>query len=303
MRSLIKFCFLALISFVFLALSSKKEVKVKSSGGEEVKTSLLWKIEGNGLSKPSYLFGTMHLIQKEYFYFPSSLEKIIKKSDLVVMELSMEEMNNQTEAMKYLVLKEGKMMDYFDEKQQDSIYTWAKKKLFIDKTMFDATFSQFKPFVLVQTAIQMSFIGKTESYEMTINDLAVKHKIKTLGLEKMAEQMKIFDDLTREQQASMVMEGIRDEEKTIAEMNKMQGIYKRQKLDSLYIISQEMGDVFAEIENEILINRNKRWIEPIEKYIKSGQTFIAVGAAHLPSEFGVIELLRKKGYTVSPVKI
>ncbi len=306
MKSFIKFIFFATISFVFLllstAFSSKKVANVKQGVEKEIKTSLLWRIEGNGLSKPSYLFGTMHLIQKEFYYFPSSIEKIIKKSDLIVLELSLEEMNNQTEAMKYLVLKEGKMMDYFDEKQRDSIYTWAKTKLFLDKQLFDATFSTFKPFVLVQTAIQISFMGKTESYEMNINDLAVKHKIKVLGLEKMADQMKIFDDMTREQQAIMVMEGIRDEDKTISEMNIMQGIYKRQQLDSLLIVSKTVGGVFDEIEQEILVKRNQNWIDPIEKFIKVGQTFIAVGAAHLPGQVGVIELLRKKGYTVSPVK-
>jgi uncharacterized protein YbaP (TraB family) len=114
--------------------------------------------------------------------------------------------------------------------------------------------------------------------------------------------MKIFDEMTHEQQAIMVMEGIRDEDKMISEMNIMQGIYKRQQLDSLLIVSKTVGGVFDEIEQEILVKRNQNWIDPIEKFIKAGQTFIAVGAAHLPGQVGVIELLRKKGYTVSPVK-
>jgi uncharacterized protein YbaP (TraB family) len=31
--------------------------------------SLLWKIEGKGLSKPSYLFGTIHLIPEDKYFF------------------------------------------------------------------------------------------------------------------------------------------------------------------------------------------------------------------------------------------
>jgi uncharacterized protein YbaP (TraB family) len=48
--------------------------------------------------------------------------------------------------------------------------------------------------------------------------------------------------------------------------------------------------------------RNKNWIPVIESQIKVNSTFIAVGAAHLPGENGVINLLKMKGYTVEPVK-
>lgn len=302
MGSFIKFLGIAFVSFVFLALSSKKEKQILVNLEEEPKSSLLWKIEGNGLKKASYLFGTMHLIQKEYFHFPSSLEKIIKKSDLVMMELDFNEMNNQAKAMEFMTLKEGKLMDFFDEKQQDTVYAWVKKKMMMNKEAFDLTFSNFKPFVLIQTAIQLNFMGKTESYEMTINQLAEKNKIKTLGLETMADQMKVFDDLSREDQANMVLEGIRNEEKSMKDLMNMQRIYKTQNLDSLMIIVNSDGGVFAEQETKFLTERNMKWIPKIEENTKKGQIFIAVGAAHLPGENGVIQLLRNKGYKVTAIK-
>jgi uncharacterized protein YbaP (TraB family) len=55
-------------------------------------------------------------------------------------------------------------------------------------------------------------------------------------------------------------------------------------------------------KENFLNQRNKNWIPEIEKLISSQKTFIAVGAGHLPGEFGVIELLRKKGYSVNSVK-
>lgn len=301
MNNLFKISLLAITSVIFLAFSQKKIAKTDEP--IEVKSSLLWKIEGNGLKKPSYLFGTMHMIQKNYFYFPSGLEKIIKKSDLAVMEVSMDEMSDQAKTMEYLVLKEGTLMDFFNTLQQDSIYAWAKKKLNLDKALFDATFSKFKPFVIVQTAVQLNFTGKTESYEVKINELASKYKVNVVGLETIAEQIKFIDDMPKEKQALMVIEGITNEEKTLAVLDKMQVLYTRQHLDSLYLMTKEEGGTFAIEENTLLINRNKNWIKQIEKHIQSGQTFIAVGAAHLPAETGLIELLRKKGYIVTPVKI
>jgi uncharacterized protein YbaP (TraB family) len=263
--------------------------------------SLLWKIEGNGIKTPSYLFGTMHLIEKDYFYFPESLEKLVKKSDLLVMELG--ELPNQMEAMQYLTLKEGSFFDYFTPQQTDTILIWAKSKLNMDEKAFRATFTTMKPFVVVQTATQLQFIGKTESYELKLTELAKKSKVEIKGLETVAEQMGLFDKLTKEQQAEMVMAGIRDEEKSAQVTRTMQGMYRRQQLDSLYSMVNLEGGVISSEQNDFLDQRNRNWIPQIKNHVGSGKrAFFAVGAAHLGGEFGVINLLRKEGFVVTPVK-
>lgn len=286
-----------LLATLFLGLTSfwlPEEEKGNST------TSLLWKIEKEGMKHPSYLFGTMHLIEKQYFYFPESLEKIIKKSNLLVMEIA--GVSNQAEAMKYLVLEEGTFFDYFSAAQTDTIQNWAKVKMGLDETMFRTTFSKFKPFVVVQTATQMQFMGKTESYEMTFENLANKYQIKIAGLETIADQMKIFDNLSKSQQAEMVMSGIRDEEKTLAMTLKMQQMYARQRIDSLYSYIHSEGGVLAEEQNAFLDQRNRNWIPKIKEMVSNGKAFIAVGAGHLGGENGVIRLLEKEGYKLTPVR-
>src|SRR5882757_10729797 len=49
--------------------------------------SLLWEITGNGLKKPSYLFGTMHVSSKMVFHLSDSFYLDIKNSDVVALEL------------------------------------------------------------------------------------------------------------------------------------------------------------------------------------------------------------------------
>lgn len=283
---------------LFITLSS---FLWKSNQIEIVSPSLLWKIEGNGIKQPSYLFGTMHLIEKQYFYFPESLEKLVKKSDLLVMEIA--GIPDQTEAMKYLVLKEGTFYDFFTPQQMDTILAWTKSNMMMDEKAFKTTFSKFKPFVLVQTATQMQFMGKTESYEMTFQNIANKNKIRLEGLETIADQMKIFDDLTKEQQAEMVMEGIRDQAKSNEMSSQLQQIYRRQQIDSLYNLIHSEGGILAAEQNTFLDNRNKNWIPKIKNYVSQGKTFIAVGAGHLSGENGVIRLLENEGFTVTPVKL
>src|ERR1051325_9566185 len=51
--------------------------------------SLLWRISGNGLTKPSYLYGTMHLTDRRLFYFGDSLYKALEESEGFAAELDM----------------------------------------------------------------------------------------------------------------------------------------------------------------------------------------------------------------------
>ena len=263
-------------------------------------SSLLWKIEGPNIPKGSYLFGTMHMIEKEYFIFPDKLEKIVKKSEQLVMELA--GLPNQKEAMKYVLLPEGTFFDYFTKEQTDSILIWAKKEFKMDEAAFRATMSKMKPFVVVQMATQLQLMGKTESYEMTLEEIAKTNKLAISGLETIEQQMSFFDDLSKEQQAEMVMEGIRDSEKAIQSMKEMEVLYQGQNVDSLYLMIQGEGGVISTESADFLDKRNAAWVPKIEELIKEKRCFIAVGAGHLGGPNGVIRLLEQKGYTLTPVE-
>jgi hypothetical protein len=264
-------------------------------------SSLLWKIEGQGIKKGSYIFGTMHLIEKEYFIFPPKLENLVKKSDLLVMELA--GMPNQLEALNLLKLKEGSFFDYFTPQQTDSILRWAKSEMKMSEESFRTTISKMKPFVLVQMAVQLHFIGKTESYELSFEKIAHDNKVEIKGLETIAEQMSIFDNLSKEQQSEMVMEGIRNIDQTIKMTADMEKLYTRQNIDSLFIMIQKEGGTISEEMSNFIDKRNENWIPKIKTLIADKKTFIALGAGHLGGPNGVIRLLQKEGYTLTPIEL
>lgn len=297
---MLKFITISFFSFLFLvSFQFKKEVNTSVTDSN----SLLWKIEGNGIKKTSYLFGTMHLIQKEYFYFPDELEKIVKKTNLLLTEIKLSELDDQMEAIKMMTLTEGSLLDFFSPSQKDSLLYWAKNSLMMDEKVFLATFGKFKPFIIIQTATQLAFFGKTESYELSLKSLAEKHHLNLGGLETMKQQLSFFDDMTKEDQAQMVMEVIGDNNKIVDEINDLQRVYSGQYLDSLELILKKDKGMLAKHEEVLLNNRNNAWIPKIEENIRSKSCFIAVGAAHLIGEKGIIQLLRNKGYCVTAVKI
>jgi len=51
----------------------------------------------------------------------------------------------------------------------------------------------------------------------------------------------------------------------------------------------------------LLDERNKKWLPKIEGACQTQSSFFAFGAGHLAGTKGIIALLRKKGYTVTPI--
>lgn len=264
-------------------------------------TALLWKIEHPNSKNTSYLFGTIHIIEKQYFVFTDSLEKIVSSSDKLIMEL--EGVPNEINSMQLLILKEGTCFDNFSTLQMDTLTKWAKENLNMDSLAFVSTFSSFKPFILAQLSIPLYFKGKTESYEGSFQSIADSNQIERIGLETAEFQMGLFDGLSKENTTEMVMESIRNPKKSIEFYTLLQETYAKQsltKLESLLI--QEEG-VIMEEQDAFLVDRNKNWIQKIIQQTSNNNCFIAVGAAHLIGEQGVLQLLLDKGYQLTPIKL
>lgn len=265
------------------------------------KSSLLWKIEGPGLTAPSFLFGTMHMIEREYFFFPEKIEKLILSTEELVMELP--GLPSREESLPLLTLKGEIFFDYFTKEQSDSLFQWASTNMNMSEALFRKTMESMKPFVFVQLATQWKFIGNMESYEQTFEALASTNKIPISGLETAADQMGIFDHLSREQQTEMVMESIRNPEKIMQQTREMEKLYVDQNIDSMYMMIMKHESVIVDEQSAFLDDRNSRWIPLIIQHIASHPTFIAVGAGHLGGPNGVVRLLQGKGYTLTPIRI
>ena len=77
-------------------------------------------------------------------------------------------------------------------------------------------------------------------------------------------------------------------------------LYIAQNLNRISALEEDTNYDTSFYQN-FIINRNTNWIPIIESYMQNKSSFIAVGAAHLPGEYGVLKLLENKGYTVKPV--
>lgn len=243
----------------------------------------------------------MHLMDADLFYFPKKLEKLLLKSDVLCMEIS--NVNDPDLSPDALFLKNETLSDYFSTEQMDSIYRWADKSLLMNKEQFNTNFSKAKPFLLLQFLLQSSLPENAKSYEKEFESLAKNNKKTIEGLESVTEQLELFTSLPKKDQTEMVMSSLRDEANAKSSFEEMQKIYLSQNIDDLYTFMKKENDSPVNSSRTFLEDRNQKWIPQMEKMMENKSVFFAVGAAHLAGPEGVIELLIKKGYTLTPIKL
>lgn len=262
----------------------------------QLEPGLLWEISGNGLKQKSYLFGTMHLMPKsDFFYPPKTLEKI-KSAKTMALEIDINiPVKEQLQMAHEILLPSGKeLRDYLSEKEYAVFKSFLLDTLGVSESKFEK-YIKLKPFYIYSILLTEE-LGKVESYEKEFNKLAKKHQIKMIGLEEIKFQMDLVNQMDIREQAMSII-GV----DMMQEFNAMLSIYKKQNLNELFLFMRKSTE-YERMEGEMLVKRNLNWIPKIEDLIAKESSFIAVGAAHLAGSMGVINLLRQKGYTLTPVK-
>jgi uncharacterized protein YbaP (TraB family) len=260
--------------------------------------SLLYQVKGKD-KKVSYLFGTIHMIPDSLYYFPGKLDKIISKSDEIILEIA--NLSDQGKMMQLMVLDSGSCFDIFSPQQKDSVINWGAALSGITPAQFEKGFEKVKPFTLLQLSFQKMIRGKVRMVDMEIESKAKSNKIPVSGLETVEYQISIFDKIPPKEMAEFIMKTVRDPEEGEKTFREMALFYYQQDLESLAKLILESEELGSSAE-ELLDKRNQNWIPKMEELMNTKACFFAVGAGHLGGPNGVIELLRQKGYEVTPVR-
>lgn len=268
---------------------------------QKLENALLWEISGNNLKKPSYLYGTIHITCDASL--DNNIKKALDKTSRLVLELDMDDPNIQTSMLQYIGMKNGKTIkDMLNKEEYDLLNTFVLNNIGAPLTAFNTT----KPFFITAALYpKMIHCGSSlQSFEEELMKVALAQKEEVLGLETVAEQMQIFDEIPYEEQLKDLLKSAKDNlESDKALFKEMLVLYNEKDLNGLERITNEDETyVMSEHREKMLDNRNKNWISKIEDLAKEEPTFFGVGAAHLPGENGIITLLRKEGYTVTAVK-
>lgn len=282
---------LSLVSvFVFVCLG------FSNAQTTQPQTSLLWQVSGNGLQKPSYLFGTFHIICRDAFSITPTLREKFNSTNLLFEEMKMDDPNLQMQMM--LKLKSDKSLkDILDSTTYQQLNDTFKK---ITGSSI-GFFNNYEPFILTSMLTQKMIPCKNPLQpENEFIKLAKEQKISVEGLETIDDEINAIKKIAPAKQIEGVKQILKNFDSTKIVMGNFMKLYASRNLDSLYAFMQS-SDMGADFETALLDERNKKWLPVIVTNLKKQPTFFAFGAGHLGGDNGIINLLRKEGYTVEPL--
>ena len=272
-----------LILLIFVSISSQAQ--------------LLYKIEGKDLQKPSYIYGTIHIMPKKQFVISESITTALKECETLVMEVDINmDLKTQIDAAQRSLLPDGKTIaDITSTENAKKIRQFCMDSLHWKESKY-ARMSRLTPFFLTSVILQ-DLIGKSKSFEIELNKLAEKNRMTTLGLETIQLQMDLVNDVPYEEQIKLLLEGLTTNN---SEYNNMVDCYLKKDINKLGELMND-ADLSPEFYSNFLVKRNQNWMPLISRLALEKPIFIAVGAGHLPGEQGVLKLLQGAGYTVTPI--
>ena len=274
---------------------------------QSANAQLLWKISGRGIEKPSYILGTHHAVPFTYCDSIPGLMEAFEEVDYVIGEFDMVKMGEMTQAQMQNMQKmmmmpaDTTLLSLFSEKEKEQLDAYLKETVGAELQMFSA----MKPMtimVTVQNKILMDIIPDIASMtgmDKYMQTLAVSKGKSVGGLETMDYQMNLLYGSSLEEQADALLEMAQNGNSKEL-MTELTVAYKTQNLDVLWSVFK---DQMTNYEYDALVSvRNRNWENQIMELLPVQSSLFVVGSGHLPGEKGMINLLKKAGYKINPVK-
>ena len=277
--------------FLFIVLAGS------TTYAQPEKSSLLWEVSGNGLQQPSWLFGTFHILCKEDFTISDILKNKLQASKQFYGELDMDDPNLQMQIAMKMMMTDKTLESLMTEDDYKKVSGHFQQITGMSIKLFN----NFKPFMpLSLLAINTIPCDNKIQPETEFTELAKKNNLPIFGLETVDDQINAIDKEPLYSQINEFKQTVMNFDSVKQVMSQLISVYKLRDVDSLYKFMKTAGanDSF---EMDLIINRNRNWIPVIKKALTEKPTFFAVGAGHLGGPNGVISLLRKQGYRVTPV--
>lgn len=255
--------------------------------------TLLWEVSGNGIDKPSYLYGTIHLACPDDVVIPPLVKQKFDATNELFLEIDMDDPTMMPKMMKAMQMKDSTITELLGN-DFEAVSARFQKATGMPLSMMNRT----KPFMLM-SLVYPSLLGcPPASWETEFQKLAKQQGKEIKGLEKLEDQVQVFEKIPYKVQAEMLAKTLDESDSTRSQFQQMMDLYKQKDITQLNI-SQD--DDFSAYEDVLLKDRNRNWIPIIGEQARKSPTFFAFGAGHLGGDTGVIHLLRQSGFKVKPL--
>jgi uncharacterized protein YbaP (TraB family) len=293
------------IAVLFVCIGLSVNLSAQNKSADKKNYALLWEITGNGLTKPSYLFGTMHIRDKRVFEFSDSMLLKLESCDAFATEVRMDSAVYQG----WETAVAGDTTNKLSRKLSKTGYERLLKALRLKGINLDSLESKNTTLVHDWLTEREDTDDKDDSKDLFLDLYLTRLAYtqgKTLhGLERMEDYQDLNDSYFQQFEDSSFYQ--KDTAFTslfahFAFLEEMINVYNSGDLDKMLgIIQSEKAFNGKQHKREMLDNRNVRMLQRMEELMQQKSVFCAVGTAHLPDSMGLLALLRQKGYSLRRV--
>jgi len=265
----------------------------------------LWRIQhpdSQNSTRSSYIFGTIHIDDKQVMALTDSVFQRLVVADRLMLELELNE-NGSVDVLRKMLFTDGRNLTQVVGEE-----TFIEVSEALQNTgnhLPDEILTVLKPWAAMLLLIKPDNNSGT-FLDKRLADLARSSGIRVEGLETVNEQLSVFDDIAIEDQVSLLqsaMSSLADKEFAYQQLL---DAYLEGDMEKIVKIadSQQPEDhrLATLINDKLIIERNHRMFERMQEQLRAGNTFIAVGALHLPGEQGLLNKLRQAGFRVMRIQ-
>lgn len=282
-------------------------VCVFAAGVADAGAQILYKVEGNGLKSPSYIFGTHHLAPLSVLdSIVPQTHDVFSEAVAVVGELDMSDSQATSLALvKYMQAPADSTLSslYTPEEFERLDGEFRKWSGGLSLKLFDGM-KPMVPNMTVALAMVMNDIpgfNPAEQLDTYFQTAGRQLGKRIIPLETAEEQGEfLFNSVSIAEQAKALAEQLDNPQKAVDDARMLNACYFAQDIEALLRQSAQESEN-PEFFEKLLYRRNAAWLEKLPTLLEEGPLFIAVGALHLAGDRGVVNGLRRLGYTVSPL--
>jgi len=257
-----------------------------------VENSLLWKVTSKS-GKVSHLFGTIHLPDSNVFRQRDVVLTALEKSSSFYAEIDLDSMLTAIDPMTMMLPKGKTLADYYSKEELKELRALLNERLGPMAMMAE----RMKPAAIAVLAMMDdSEPTASTTVDQFLWSHAKQHGISVRGIESVKEQLDLLDSIP----PRLVLEALREDSNSATQVDRLVNAYANEHLDEISKLVDSVSSVET-FMSKINDDRNVKMADRLVTPLNNGNTFIAVGSAHLAGEQGLLAALKKRGFAVEAV--
>lgn len=291
-------------SFAWLSVSIHLLLAVWVSAKDPVAAGgklSLWEVRSGNAR--IHLLGSVHFLKADAYPLAKPIEDAVRSAEVFAFETDLDAMAKPEGMMKMVASGQYADGKTLATQLDASLYARVKKKATAAGLPMELI-NGMRPWLVAVTLITLDLqeqgYNPAQGVDHHYHEIAKEGKKQIIPLETVEAQLSFFSELPAADEAAFLAQTLDEIEKLRPMMDQMITAWKTGDAPALDKLMNESMKGQPKLYKRLLVDRNASWIPKIEKLIQEGRpAVVIVGCAHLVGKDSVVEMLRRKGFTVT----